>query len=225
MLGGFKLETDGVLVDLSLSTQRAIAFLALHDRPVARSHLAASLWLDVTDSRAQGNLRSALWRIGKTSPTLVLTPNSHLQLAPSVAIDVHENEARAHRLLARMTPCSGADLDIGSLASDVLPEWQEDWVLLERERFRQVRLHALEALCGRLSEVERFGEAIEAGLAAVSAEPLRESASRVLIAVYLAEGNSCEAARHYRSFRELLQDELRLEPSSAMKELVGHLSL
>ena len=42
---------------------------------------------------------------------------------------------------------------------------------MERERFHQLRLHALEALCDRLTTAGRYGEAIDAGLAAVTAEP------------------------------------------------------
>jgi len=61
------------------------------------------------------------------------------------------------------------------LSSELLPACYDDWVLAERERFRQLRLHALEALCERLTASRRYGEAIDAGLAAVCAESLRES--------------------------------------------------
>ena len=63
----------------------------------------------------------------------------------------------------------------------MLPACYDDWVLVQRDRFRQLRLHALEALCERLTASGRYGEAIDAGLAAVCAEPLRESSHRVLI--------------------------------------------
>ena len=80
---------------------------------------------------------------------------------------------------------------------DLLPDWNEDWVLIERERFRQARLHALEALCDRFSEAGRMMPAIQAGLAAVTADPFRESAHRALIRTHLREGNRSEALRQY----------------------------
>jgi DNA-binding SARP family transcriptional activator len=46
----------------------------------------------------------------------------------------------------------------------------------------------------------------------VSAEPLRESAQRVLIDAHLAEGNWIEGRRAYESYRELLRRELDAEP-------------
>ena len=72
-------------------------------------------------------------------------------------------------------------IDPAVLSDDILPEWSEEWLLSTREWFRQVRLHALEALCGRLCREARFGEALEAGLAAIACEPLRESSHRAVV--------------------------------------------
>ena len=73
---------------------------------------------------------------------------------------------------------SAAELAATLIASDdVLPDWYDDWIDTERERF-QIRLHALERLCERLTVERRFGEALQAGLAALRTEPLRESAHR-----------------------------------------------
>jgi len=91
---------------------------------------------------------------------------------------------------------------------------------MERERYRQLRMHALEILCVRLSGAGRHGEAVEAGLAAVSGEPLRESAHRVLIGAHLAEGNRCEAIRQFDRYRGVLQRELGLEPSPEIAALI-----
>ena len=96
------------------------------------------------------------------------------------------------------------------------PDWYDDWVLLERERYRQLGLHALEALSERLTAARRFGPALEAALAAVAGEPFRESAHRVLIKAHLAEGNASEAIRQYHFYRKLLNDHLGLDPSPAM---------
>ena len=93
-------------------------------------------------------------------------------------------------------------------------------MLIERERFRQLRLHALEALCERRMAAGRVRHALEAALAAVAAEPLRESAQRTLVRLHLAEGNHAEALRQYHIYRELLNDQLGLEPSTQMQALV-----
>jgi DNA-binding SARP family transcriptional activator len=86
-------------------------------------------------------------------------------------------------------------------------------VLLERERLRQLRLHALDALAESLIRQGKPALALEAAWASVRAEPLRESAHRAVVSAHLGEGNVSEAVRHYRAFRRLLHEELGVEPS------------
>jgi DNA-binding SARP family transcriptional activator len=106
------------------------------------------------------------------------------------------------------------------LGADVLPDWYDDWVLLERERFRQLRIRALDRLCESLAGRRRSAEALEVGLAAVAIEPLRESAHRALVRIHLSDGNACEALRQYGLCRRLLGEQLGIEPSDQMEELV-----
>ncbi len=105
-------------------------------------------------------------------------------------------------------------------ASELLPGWCDDWVVFERERLRQLLMHALEVLATRLAVEGRFAAAIAASLEAVRMEPLRESAHEALITVHLAEGNVVEAVRQYQRLRLLLRSELRLEPSPRLAALV-----
>jgi len=125
-----------------------------------------------------------------------------------------------HALLSQRNGVLFLDLDEDELGGDLLPDWYDDWVLVERERLRQLRLHALEALAISRMEAGRHGEAAGAALSAVSIEPLRESAQRVLIRVHLAEGNVGEAVRQYHSYKQLLLEELGLAPSDQLESLM-----
>ena len=51
-------------------------------------------------------------------------------------------------------------------------------------------------------------------------EPLRESAHRLLVRIYLADGNSFDAIRQFRLYRDLARSRLGIEPSPQMLELV-----
>jgi len=220
LLGGFELRCAGQDVAVSRSGQRLLALLALQARPLERLWVAGTLWLDATEERAGASLRSALWRLPQPQGAAVVeATTTHLRLAGDLAVDVRELAAQAEALDARAVG-DGQAADPAALSRDLLPDWYEDWVVLERERFRQLRLHALEALCRRLTETGRFGAAVQAGLAAVAGEPLRESAHRTLIQAHLAEGNPGEAVRQYHLYRRLLAGELAIEPSAAIRELV-----
>jgi DNA-binding SARP family transcriptional activator len=215
-------------VPLPLSAQRLLALLALRDHPLLRVHVAGVLWLEATEERALGSLRSALWRVHQPGHHLIQATTTHLCLAPGVEVDLHEATSLARSLIGSE---QGAEAGVQAGASRsllsgvLLPDWYDDWVLMERERFRQLSLHALEALSDRLAAEGRFGEAAEAALAAVAGEPLRESAHRALIRVHLAEGNRSEARRQYELFRSLLASKLGLEPSPVLEALVSGLTI
>jgi len=224
LLGGFRLLIEAEEVPLPMNAQRLVCFLALHDRPLLRTFVGGSLWGQSTDQRAGGSLRSALWRLRHPSYSLVSLTSDHIALSPTVAVDLREGEALAHKVLDPTQELDDmAIVDEEVLSADLLPDWSEDWVLMERERYHQLRLRALEALCGRLTSLGRFGQAVQAGLAAVSGEPLRESARRALIEAHVAEGNVAAALREYEAFRALLHDELRLQPSDALRALIAGL--
>jgi DNA-binding SARP family transcriptional activator len=129
--------------------------------------------------------------------------------------------AQAKRLIGPGPELRPGDADVDELANDLLPDWDEHWLDDERERLRQLRVHALEALCTRLHSGGRAAEAVCAGQAAVAVEPLRESAQRLLIIAHLAEGNVSEARRQFEIFRRLLWDNLQLAPSPQTTRLVG----
>jgi DNA-binding SARP family transcriptional activator len=222
LLGGFRLDRDGEILSLSLVDQRLVAFLALHNRPLQRTFVAGNLWIDNGEERASGNLRTALWRLRHVDERLIHASRNHLRLSAEVTVDLHAASARAHDVL-RAGGMSAGDEDAIRLAGDLLPDWYDDWVLIERERFRQLRLHALEALSAEFLAAGAHGLALEAGLACVAADPLRESAHRALIRVHLAEGNAAEAVRQYELYRRLLARELGLRPSGELEQMMEHL--
>ena len=224
LLGGFAVELAGAepgstLAGLPSGVRRLVAYLGLSGRPT-RAAVAGHLWPDVPEERALGSLRSALWRLHKVAPGLVESSGGALFLARGVRVDVREFTQWARWVLDPGTDVGGiASADPGP-PSELLPGWYDEWVLLERERLCQLRLHALEAWAGKLAAAGRYGEAIQAACAAVQVEPLRESAHRALVRVHLAEGNVGEAVRSYESFRALLAVELGVEPTAQMDALV-----
>jgi DNA-binding SARP family transcriptional activator len=204
-------------------SQRLLAFLALHGRMVKRASVAGTLWPDASESHAYSNLRSALARLQGTARQSLAASKLELGLAEGVTVDVRHARALARRLLDPAVTPNRSELSMAAvpaLSADLLPDWYEDWVLMEAEDWRQLRLHALEALAGRLIALGRWSEAADAAGAAVRAEPLRESGRAALIQVHLAEGNQSEAMREFTRYRVLLRAELNLEPTPRLRQLV-----
>jgi DNA-binding SARP family transcriptional activator len=220
VLDSFAVRLDREAVSLPMSSRRVVAFLALRGHPVLRVHVAGSLWLDSPEERAVANLRSALWRIHRSGVELVQAHGDTLELAAGVRVDLAEATSLARRLIGSVPMGAGADVEWTPLSRDVLPDWDDDWALIEREQFRNLSLQALESLCEHQTAQGRLRRALEVGLAAFARDPLRESAHRLLVRIYLADGNPFEALRQFRLYRELVRSRLGIEPSPQMFELV-----
>lgn len=215
LLDDFQVSCGEQLVDLPQAAKRLVAFVALQDKRLQREYAAGMLWLDATNERAAGNLRSTLWRIQKRVEGLLDVDGRSIGLQPEVAVDLRDAERLARGELASCTDCR-------VFAGELLPGWyDDDWILLERERYRQLRLRALDALCTQHLEAGQLDEALEAGLLALSVEPLRESAHRALVRVHLAAGNAVEALRQYDLCCRLLREQLGVEPTQQMHDAIG----
>jgi DNA-binding SARP family transcriptional activator len=221
LFDGFEFKCRGRRIELPMAEQRVIAFLAVHDRPVLRAHVAGTLWPDKTDARSLANLRSVLWRLRQPEIQLVQSAGSHLEIADGVDVDVRKLVRLATDELSGLRTASHANASELLAGGDLLPGWYEDWVGVERERLRLLRQHAMETTCGRLTAAGDHAGAVDVGLAAVSCDPLRESAHRALILAHLAEGNVAEAIRQYTTFRVLLWKALRVKPGRDLQALIA----
>ena len=224
LMRDFQLRRGNQALDLAPSSQRLIGFLALQGRAARRTFVSGTLWLNAADSRAGANMRSALWRLPALEHgALVGTSATHIWLDPAVQVDLSTLTAQAVAVLdgqvdgTQLVPVARQLCKAGD---DLLPGWYDEWVVSERERLRQLRLHALDRIGQQLLADRLTAEALQVGLAMLATEPLRESGHRLLMRVHLSEGNVAEAIRQYRIISRLLREELGVRPSGATESLL-----
>jgi DNA-binding SARP family transcriptional activator len=226
VLDTFTFRAGDRALALPSGSRKLLAFLALRDRPATRHLVASTLWPESPPQDAASSLRSALWRLKPTASAAVIVEDLDLGPHPDVRVDIRESRALAHRLLdptCEILPSDETASAVASLSVDLLPGWYDDWVLIENEEWHQLRLHALEAMAAHLTQKGRWAEAVIAALAAIRAEPLRESAHGALIKVFLAEGNQMEALEGFNRYRTMLMTELGIEPTAQLTSLVSNL--
>ena len=224
LMGEFQLLISGRQLRIPHSAERVLTYLALADRPVARTRLACALWEDGSDLSAAKSLRTTLWRIRRAGADFVLARDDRLRLHPDVTVDVTDLMELAKRLIHQPDPEALSRLPFLVHCVELLPDWDDEWVVADRERYRLLRLEALEHAASTLMERRHLGDALVAALAAVQAEPLRESARRLVVETQIAQGNAAEAIHSYREYRTLLHDELGLQPSRLMDQLIQPLA-
>ena len=221
LLGGPFLIKNGRRIEIPGGSKRLIIFVTLNGGRVSRRSAAGLLWPHGNDERAAGNLRSALWRLRGAGIHVLYADKCMLYLDPEISVDITQWSEWATSVIE--CGAGGADLlrvHVNPEALDLLPGWYDEWVIFERERLRYRLLHAMESLVRQLIAHGRFADAVDMAVTAVGAEPLRESAQRLLIEAHLAEGNFVEARRAYVTYHELLAAELGVSPSDELTEIV-----
>ncbi len=220
LLGGLSYWDGQVSVPLHGSAGAVVALIALSPAPVERAVAAGTIWGEVGESRANGNLRSTLWRLRKTAEGLVDEDHGRLAIDRDVSIDHRDVAAWSDRLIGGDATDADLDRRISPVDMELLPGHYDDWVVFERERLRQRLLHAVEALALAQARRGRFGDAIESAMVAIAADPMRESAHKVAVQCHLAEHNVVEAYREQHAYVEIMDRELGIAPSDQFMRLV-----
>lgn len=196
LLGGFQLNVDGSPWVVQPAGQRLLALVALAPRGVERMSAAFQLWPDTNERRAMANLRSTLWRVNRLRNDIVETAGSRLLIAEHVWIDVRDGiEEQAQH--ARTS--SLAALPYHTVA-DLLPEWYDDWLVVEQERYRQWRLHQLEDRAQHALDDGHAGEALQLALSAAAIDPARTRAHALIMAAHRQEDNELDARRERQRY-------------------------
>ena len=219
LLNHFRITSDDALPPLGHASERLVAYVALEDRHLSRDRIAGALWPDTIQSRATANLRRALSLVRRHAPGLVRSDAHCLLLVKGVSVDARTQRSLIEVITGGERTTATAD-ELRLLRGDLLPDWDEPWLVASRQELRQLRLISLEAVAAAHLDQGRPASALAAALCVTSDEPLRESAHRLVIQAHLALGNWAEATRQYMCYRTLLWAELQLRPGACMEALI-----
>ena len=177
LLGGFGVRAGPRPLRLGPTSRLIVAALALQGRrPMSRAALAEKLWSGLPRGEGRDRLRRPLWRLKQRG--IVTLTSYGATLAPVVRVDVELLHERARKLREG----AAVDLSTDIFTRVLLPGWQQDWVVADRERVHQISVHALESIASRWLGLNRPIEAVLAAQLAVEADPARQSAARLLAA-------------------------------------------
>ena len=181
--------------------------------------MACELWPDQDQARALSNLRSAIWRMPEVARKIIGRCGASVTLLDSLVADLDEAAAVARRLNSRSTSTAAMTVDRELLMDDLLPSFDEAWLVVPREQHRQRRLHALETLALDDPENGRPLDAVDT--AWPPSLPNRcASPHNCCWCVHISPPATAPQPRSVPPVCHLLATELQVEPSAAMTKLV-----
>ncbi|WP_081236255.1 AfsR/SARP family transcriptional regulator [Streptomyces viridosporus] len=224
------------------SAQAQVAFARLvleRTTGTSRDQLADTVWpqglpdtwasaLRSIISRVRAFVTSAHQKPGET-PLIAQSGRYVLRLPDDAATDVEAAEMavlearQAHAERAHAVTYQLATGALTNLQGSFLPAHDGEWVQTTRERIGELRLTALELASLSASALGNEHHALRYAEEAVRRAPFRESAHRCRMAAHAAAGNRAEALRVYQELREMLAEELGIEPASRTQR--AHLEL
>lgn len=233
--GDMQFETAGLVLGGNALQgrigRRALAWLLLHHTvPSTRDALAAATWGDDLPeqwpnslSALLSKLRSALARVGveisSSSGTLrlVLPPDAWLDF--EVALSSLESAEAAFKRGPHGAAFGPLAVTIANTRQPLLPGEEADWLTPVRERLARARSCALALLADIWIANGEPGLAIEAATELTRIEPYLDGGYQRLMRAYLQRGDRAMAVQAYGRFRELIANEMGVDPSSATEQL------
>jgi predicted ATPase/DNA-binding SARP family transcriptional activator len=220
--GGVEVNLDGVRVK-NFHSKKSIAllvFLALAKKPVPRQKIAAILWEDSSEAQAHNNLRVVLSGIRKALPNYVETDRDTLSLSnkQSIWIDVLNFKIfiNASRIRSALSIYHGEFMQ-GFFLRDCAEF--ENWMVSHQEQFHEELLAAIYSRLLQCLEAGSYSEGIYLARHYLTLNPLSERVYFQLVSALVLSGQREAAIIEYDKCKEILDQELGIEPSRQIRLL------
>jgi len=224
--GGLQIFLDGQLANFpTRKTQALLIYLLVTAQTQPREHLADLFWDDRTQKQAMSNLRTTLTRLrANLGDYLQITRHT---VAFSNKPDMVWIDTNEFKTILNRTP-TNSDIDnllslyqgdflAGFFVSDC--DNFEAWIARERDKYRSLLIDRLHDEIQHNLKNHQFENGIHYAQKLLDLAPLDESAHRSLMRLLAGNGQRTEALKQYERCRQLLEQELGIEPEKITQTL------
>ena len=233
-LGGCEIAGPrGAVQPETAKTTAVLVYLALRAGPHSRARLMGLLWPELTEERAAGNLRRALWDLRRRleapgeAPLLEVTRSSatfnrearyRLDVEELLAAFAAAKAAGGEDAAVQAIPAlqRAAALYRGELLEGFFVDGAaelEEWLLAEREHLKAVAVEAFDRLVHLQRGRGEVREALACARRLLALDPWREESHRAVMELLLECGEPAAALAQYEQCRRTLAEELQTSPS------------
>jgi WD40 repeat protein/serine/threonine protein kinase/DNA-binding SARP family transcriptional activator len=234
-LGGLQISRGQIPVtNLGLRKAEALlVYLATTQKPQSREVLADLLWDDRSQRQSLTNLRVVLTSLRKEFEPYFDISRDMVSRNPEAEIwlDAAEFEdclIAVQRAGGISTPGEAEQLEqaVGLYQGEFLDGFYlhesrgfEEWMLRERERLHRLAVSGLHDLVRYDLQRGNYPAGIQRASRLLALDPLSESGHRQMMQLLAYSGRRSEALAQYETCRQLLWDELAIEPSASTKAM------
>ncbi len=202
-------------------TEALLYFLAATGQFHSRETLAGLLWAEMEEGKARRNLTKSLSVLRRLLSPYLIISTQRVGFDSDIAIDLD-----VAKLEAAVSANGGASNIFSLYRGEFLAGFFvkdagafEDWQIAERERLREGAIGLFEEGMERAISRRVYGRGIEYGRRLLQLDPWRESVHRRLMLLLARQGQHGVALTQYEQCRQILADELGVEPVAETKAL------
>lgn len=235
LLGQPQVHFNGVAVNdfRTAKVQALLYYLAVTGRPHGRESLVTLLWGDMPEATAKRNLTQVLSLLRKQfAQVLEITPQQ-IGLKPEATywVDVEQfqqtletiHPAQEPERLRQVVDLYRGDFLQGFYVKAALDF--EEWVLAQRERLRELLIQALDSLVNHYLRQADYPAGLDIAARLLALEPWRETAHRQIMLLLAHSGRREAALAQYETCRQVLAQELGVEPTAMTTALYQRLKV
>ncbi len=225
LLGKFEVCMDGRPVEMPLrAAQALLAYLVLNaGREQRREQVAGLIWPDMTDAKAQDNLRHTLWVIRKALGNRDYVLTDDFSVSFNTALDYWLDTTVLERKITGAESADDLIAIVSAYGAGLLPGFYDDWIMLERERLQAIFERKMALLLDKLVEAQRWPEVLDWGERWIALGQVPEPAYRALMSAHAGLGDMASIATIYQRCVEVLKTELGVEPAAQTRTLYERL--
>src|SRR5690349_9106439 len=209
-----------------------LAYLAINEGRQTRDSLSALLWPDYDQSKAYTNLRHTLWEVQQAigegwlradREAIEFDPNADLSL------DVQQFQSLLAKTLAQQDTALRIDLlseAVTLYRNHFLTGFSlkdapgfNDWAFVKSEELRHQLARALATLSEDHCAIGQAQQAIPYARRLLSLDPLNEASHRLLMYIFIQDGQHSAALKQYQACEQILRKELGIDPQPETREL------
>ena len=200
-----------------------------------REAIADKLWGGFKIENTKKYLRKALWQLQSSLDNITSCPiNDLINVDPEwievntrnycwLDIETFEDAFQKVRGIRgnnlEKSDCFSLKQSINLYRGDLLDGWYQSWCILERERFKQMFIAMNSKLMSYCESNHEYESGIEFGNRLLRYEHAHERTYRRLMRIHYLAGDRTTALRLYERLKNVLQEELSVNPSERTNQL------